>query len=93
MTLVLDIARIAAGINVLLLVGLLYIWGRNYLQIRSKHTLGSFVFAALLLAENGLALFTYFNPPSMSLAAVRAMMYLQLLEMVAIAFLVYVTWD
>ncbi|MFB6311294.1 MAG: hypothetical protein ABEH64_08970 [Salinirussus sp.] len=93
MTLVLDVARLAAGLNVVLLAVLLYVWGRNYLQIRSKHTLGTVVFAVLLLAENALALFTYFNPPSMSLAAVRAMMYLQILETVGIAFLVYVTWD
>ncbi|KOX96686.1 MULTISPECIES: hypothetical protein [Halorubrum] len=93
MTLTLDVARVAAGVNILLLLVLLGIWGRSYLEVRSKHTLGSAVFAAFLLAENALALFYYLNPPQMSTPAVRAMMYLQVLEFVGIAFLVYVTWD
>ncbi|RLM71494.1 hypothetical protein DVK05_00730 [Halorubrum sp. Atlit-8R] len=93
MTLTLDVARVAAGVNILLLIVLLGIWGRSYLEVRSKHTLGSAVFAAFLLAENALALFYYLNPPQMSTPAVRAMMYLQILEFVGIAFLVYVTWD
>ncbi|TKX58480.1 hypothetical protein EXE44_06425 [Halorubrum sp. SS7] len=93
MTLTLDVARAAAGVNILLLLVLLGIWGRSYLEVRSKHTLGSAVFAAFLLAENALALFYYLNPPQMSTPAVRAMMYLQILEFVGIAFLVYVTWD
>jgi hypothetical protein len=93
MTLVLDVARVAAGLNILLLAVLVGIWGRNYLEIRSKQTLGSVIFAAFLLVENALALFYYLDPPQMSLPAVRAMMYLQILEFVGIAFLVYVTWD
>jgi len=93
MSLMLDVARVAAALNILLLVVLVGIWGRNYRQIRSKHTLGSLVFAVVLLAENALALFYYLNPPPMSVPAVRAMMYLQMLETVAIGFLVYVTWD
>ena len=93
MSLVLDVARIAAAVNILLLLVLVGVWGRNYLTIRSKHTLGSAVFAVLLLAENALALFYYLNPPQMSTPAVRAMMYLQVLEFVGIAFLVYVTVD
>lgn len=93
MSLMLDAARVAAGLNILLLLAIIYVWGRNYLEIRSKHTLGSFVFAVFLLAENALALFYYLNPPQMSLAAVQAMMILQILETVGIAFLVYVTYD
>ncbi|EMA61691.1 hypothetical protein C470_06618 [Halorubrum distributum JCM 13561] len=89
----LGVARVAAGLNILLLLVLVGIWGRNYLEIRSKHTLGSAVFALFLLAENALALFYYLNPPQMSTPALRAMMYLQILEFVGIAFLVYVTWD
>ena len=93
MTLTLDVARVAAAANVLLLLVLVGIWGRNYLEIRSKHTLGSALFALLLLAENALALFYYLNPPEMSTPAVRAMMYLQVLELAGIAFLAYVTWE
>lgn len=91
MPLILDVARVAAGVNALLLLVLLAIWGRNYRQIRSHQTLSTAVFTFFLLAENLFALFYYFNLPAMPGAAVRAMMYLQILETVAIAFLTYVT--
>ncbi|GAB3419624.1 hypothetical protein GCM10027435_21230 [Haloparvum alkalitolerans] len=93
MSLTLEVARVAAATNVLLLLVLVGIWGRNYATIRSKHTLGSALFALFLLAENALALFYYLDPPSMSGPAVRAMMYLQVLEFAGIALLVYVTVD
>lgn len=93
MSALLDVARLAAAVNVLLLGGLLFVWGRNYLTIKSKHTLGAGVFAGFLLAENALALYYYVLGPVMPPPAVRAMMYLQVLETLGIGFLVYVTWD
>jgi hypothetical protein len=35
-----DIARLATAVNVLLCLSLGYVWGRNDLVVRSKHTLG-----------------------------------------------------
>jgi len=90
--LLLDAARAAAAINVVLLIGLIAIWVRNYREIRAPMTLGSIVFATLLLAENAVALYTYLNPPQMSPPAVEAMMVIQVLETVGIAVLMYVTW-
>jgi len=87
----LDAARAAAGLNVVLLVVLAGIWLRNLRTIRSKQTFGSLVFAILLLGENSLASYYYsFAPISLSAPAVRAMMYLQILETAGIAVLVYV---
>lgn len=91
MSLLLDVARVAAGLNVLLLLVLSYIWARNYRRIRSQQTLGTLVFALFLLGENALALYYYLYGPAMSAPAIRAMMYLQVLETAGIAFLVYVT--
>lgn len=93
MSLILDTARVAAGINIGLLVVLLVIWGRTYREIRSSLTLGSIVFAALLLAENAVALAFYLNPPPMPGIAVEVMMVLQILETVGIATLTYITWQ
>lgn len=93
MSVLLDVARLAAGLNVVLLVILAWIWGRNYRQIRSKQTLGTLVFALALQAENVVALYYYLSPPPMSVAAVRAMMVLQVLESVALLFLTYVTME
>lgn len=95
------VARISAAVNVLLLLGLGYVWARNYLQFRSKHTLGLFVFSLLLLAENVCALYYYLLDPTLSawfaaevpVIAWRAMMLLHVLETVALLFLAWVTWD
>ena len=51
------------------------------------------VFAALLLAENAVALWFYLTAPSMPGIAVEVMMLLQMLETAGIGVLVYVTWQ
>lgn len=93
MTLEVDIARAAAGANVVLLAALIRVWAGSYRQIRSTQTLGTLLFALLLLAENLLALFYYVTAVSLPVAAFRSMMYLQLLETAALAFLTYVTYQ
>lgn len=89
----LDAARVAAAVNVLLLGALLTIWVQTYREIRAPLTLGSIVFATLLLAENLVALYFYFTAPAMPVVAVQVMMVLQVLETVGIAVLTYVTWQ
>jgi len=94
MSRLLTIAQAAAVINVVLLAALAYVWVSNYLQVRSKQTLGTLVFALLLLCENALAFYYYtFSTLELTTPAIRAMMFLQLLETLAIAFLVWVTYD
>jgi len=93
MSLVLDAARIAAAVNILLLGGIIAIWVRTYREVRAPMTLGSIVFAAFLLAENAVALYFYFNAPAgMPALAVEVMAVLQILEAIGIAALSYVTW-
>lgn len=93
MSLMLDAARVAAALNIGLLLLLLAVWGRTYREIRAPLTLGSMVFAALLLAENAVALTFYLNPPPMPGLAVQVMMVLQVLETAGIGALAYVTWQ
>jgi hypothetical protein len=93
MTLVLDAARVAAAVNVVLLLGLLAVWARTYREVRAPMTLGTMVFASFLLAENAVALYFYFTAPAMPALAVQFMMVLQILETVGIAVLAYVTWQ
>jgi hypothetical protein len=52
MSLWLDAARLAAGVNVLLLLGLASVWWRSYRQTGASHTLGLLVVAGFLLFEN-----------------------------------------
>jgi hypothetical protein len=101
MSLWFDIARLAAGVNVALLAVLLSIWGRNYLEFRSKHTLGLGMFASFLLARNALSLYVYIVDPTLSswfasdvpAIAWRAMMALHVLETLGLTVLVWITWD
>jgi hypothetical protein len=96
-----DLARGAVTLNILLLAVLLYVWGRNYYRIRSKHTLGLFVFGLMLLGENVFALYFYLLDPLLSVwfstavpdPAWQAMVLLHVLEAIGLAVLAWVTWD
>jgi len=96
-----DAARVAVGLNVVLLAVLGYVWGRNYAVLRSKHTLGLLTFAALLFVENAFALYFYLFDEVLSAwfattvppVAWRAMLLFHLLETVAIAVLTWTTLD
>ncbi|TKX49065.1 hypothetical protein EXE48_04005 [Halorubrum sp. ASP1] len=101
MTLLFDLARVAAGVNVVLLLVLISVWGRNYLELRSKHALGLLLFAALLLGENGIALYYYVVDPTLSawfdtqvpVIVWRVMLLFHVLETLAIGFLTWITLD
>jgi hypothetical protein len=96
-----DVARVAAALNVLLLLALGSVWLRNYLQLRSKHTLGMLVFASMLFFENAFALYIYLVDPKLTAwfstsvpdIAWQAMLTLHVLETLGIAFLTWVTMD
>lgn len=96
-----EITQVAAAVNIVLLVGLGAIWGRNYRKFHSKHTLGLLIFALLMLAENSLALYFFSVDPmlhswfskQMPGAPELAMMVLRVLTTGALAFLAWITWD
>ncbi|MDZ7701055.1 MAG: hypothetical protein U5J98_02735 [Halobacteriales archaeon] len=100
MSLWVDVARVAIGANLLLLAALLTVWGRNYLEFRSKHTFGLVLFASFLFLENGLALYFYMLHPVLKLwvtavpsIAQLAMTALRVAEFGGLAFLTWATWD
>ena len=99
MSLWLDVARVAAAANVVLLVGLGWIWLRNYRRHGAAHTLGLLVFDGFLLVENLLWLYLYFvradfvgwyeeTGPDVQFG----MMLLCGLELVALVFLARISW-
>mgnify|MGYP000020602570 CR=1 FL=1 len=96
-----DVARVAAGLNVVFLLALGYVWGRNYVELRSKHALGLFMFSAFLLLENLFALYYYLVDPQLSVwfstgvspLAWSAMMTLHVLESIGLAFMAWITYD
>ena len=97
-----DLAKVSTAVNVLLLIALGYVWSRNYLKFRSKHTLGLLVFSTFLLAENALVLYYYLIDPTLSAwwhneslvppVVWQTQMLLHVLESCGLAFLVWVTW-
>jgi biotin transporter BioY len=95
------VAKLAVGLNLVLLALLGWVWLRNYVDLRSKHTLGMLVFASLLFVENAFALYTYqfdsllsgwFNT-AVPAEAWTAMLLFHVLETVALSFLAWVTLD
>ena len=95
----LDAARIAAAVNVILLVGLGSVWIRTYREFGARHTLGLLVFAAFLLVENVLWLYLYVLHPGFVGWFVNSGTDVQVgvtmlcgLELVALVFLVRITW-
>lgn len=103
MSLWVPLAKLATGVNVVLLLALGYVWGRNYYKFRSKHTLGLLLFASFLLAENALVLYYYIVDPTLSTwwhnsdlvppIVWQTQMLLHGIESLGLAFLAWVTWD
>ena len=99
MTVWLDVARLAAAVNLGLLFLLGSVWFRGYRQHGAQHTLGLLVFAAFLVVENVLWLYYYVMHPAFigwfNNSGVDVQMGMTALcgfELVALAFLGYITW-
>ena len=95
--------QVFAVLNIVLLAVLLSVWGRNWWNLRSKHTLGLVIFGAFLLGENALAAYFFIVDPILSAwiqnesmvpyPAQLALAVLRALEFGGLAFLTWVTWD
>lgn len=99
MSLPLEVARVAAGLNVLVLLVLGGVWLRSYRRHGATHTLALLVFAGFLLLENGLWLYFYVLHPGFIGWYVDAGLELQSgvtmlcgLELVALGILARITW-
>jgi hypothetical protein len=83
-----------AGTCVVLLVVLLYIYGKNASQIHSKFTIGLVVFAILFLVENLAGIWAYATMSTSAGSEIAIpMLVLNVTEMGALATLVAITWD
>lgn len=96
----LELARIAAGLNIAILVGLTYVWGSNAVKFGTKHTYGLATFSVLLLIENALTLYIFAFDPTLTSwmegsipLAQGAMMATRGIELVALVVLSWVIWD
>lgn len=86
---------VLSGVNSALLVVLLAVWLRNYREFGSRLILGLAGFSAVLLLENLIGIFFFFQSMAMLYAsdplAGQVVVVMRLLELLAIAFLTYVT--
>jgi len=88
------VASALAGINVLLLGALTLVWARNYRTFRTPLILGLLAFGAVMLAENGVALYFFFSAQmlySMNPGVQEIVAILRALQSLALVFLTYVT--
>lgn len=103
MALLVDLARALSVLNLVVLLGLTYVWGRNWLTFRSSHALGLVLFALFLLGENALATYYFIVNPTLSAwftdpqavprLAQLAMVSLRAVEFAGLLVLSWVTWD
>lgn len=88
------VAAVLAGLNAGLLLVVGGIWLRNYRRFRTPLVLGLLAFAVVLLAENLLALFYFFDMRMLYAAdptVHEAVAVLRALQFVALVLLTYVT--
>jgi hypothetical protein len=93
-TTLMTVASALSGLNVLLLLVLVVVWGRNYRTFRTPLTLGLLGFALVLVVENAVALAFYFSMGMLyagSATAQMAVLAMRALQFVALVFLTVVS--
>lgn len=88
----LNIAVAAASLA--LLLGIVYVYGRNLRDLRSPFTIGLFAFGALFLGQAILAIYVYFSMAEQSKGPDVAvpMLALNLAGLAGLAALFFATW-
>jgi hypothetical protein len=54
-----QLAALFSGVNVLLLLGLVWIYGGSFMKVRAQFTAGLLFFAALFLVQNLISLYSF----------------------------------
>ena len=85
---------ILSGISIVLLIVLLHIYYKNLKKIKSRFTLGLFIFAALFLLQNLVSIYFYFAMMNYYAAEVTAHVFIfTLLQAIAFLVLLKITWE
>jgi hypothetical protein len=61
LSIIMDITTLIAAGNILLLAGLIYIYGESYLKSKAVFAAGLLFFASLFLIQNTVAVYSYFT--------------------------------
>ena len=82
------------GISTLLLLGLLYVYSKNLKTIRSKFTIGLFLFALMFLLQNMVSLYYYITMMKYYAPEVEIHVFiLTLLQTIGFMILLKITWE
>ena len=94
MAMLMNITTILTGISTLLLLGLLYVYYKNLKSIKSKFTIGLFIFAGLLLLQSLVSLYYYLTMMDYYVPEVAVHVFiLTFLQTIAFAILLKITWE
>ncbi len=89
-----DVTTALTGISTLLLLGLLYVYYKNLKHIKSKFTIGLFIFALLFLIQNLVSLYYFITMMAYYSAEVEVHVFiLTLLQAIGFAVLLKITWE
>ena len=94
MAILMNVTTILTGISTLFLAGLLYVYIKNLKNIKSRFTIGLFVFALLFLFQNLVSLYFYLT--MMQYYSPQAELHVfifSLLQSVAFLILLRITWE
>ena len=94
MAMLMNITTILTGISSLFLLGLLYVYSKNLKAIKSKFTIGLFVFALLFLLQNIVSFYFYITMMDYYAPQVGFHVFiLALLQTIAFLILLKITWE
>jgi len=81
-------------VNVLLILGLLFIYVQNYRKLKSKYTIGLMVFAVFFLVQSLMGIFFDVSMVMYSsTTAEKAATALEAIKAVAFGVLLWISWD
>ena len=91
---IMKLTAFLAAVSILLLLGLVYVYYKNLKSIRSKFTIGLFVFALLFLIQNIVSFYYYITMMSYYAPEVEIHVFiLTLLQTLALSVLLKITWE
>ena len=94
MAMLMGFTTILTGISTLLLLGLLYVYHKNLKNIKSKFTIGLFIFALLFLLQNLVSLYFYLTMMDYYAPQIEVHVFIfSLLQAIAFLILLKITWE
>ena len=93
-SLIMNITKVLTVISILLLLVLLYVYSKNLKAIKSKFTIGLFLFALLFLMQNIVSLYYYITMMKYYVPEVEVHVFIiTLLQTIGFLVLLKITWE